>query len=80
MERCTDLRIYARLLSEAISSLLLKYLTRAVRAWYVRPVITGKTTYSEIEVIKGENAAEEMKRYDRARRTGFGSALYRVKR
>lgn len=49
-------------------------------AWYVRPVITGKTTYSEIEVIKDENAAEEMKRYDRARRSGFGSALYRVKR
>jgi len=48
--------------------------------WYARPVITGKTTYSEVEVIKDEAAAAEMKRYDASSRTGWGSSLHRVKR
>lgn len=48
--------------------------------WYARAVITGKTTYCEVEVIKDEAAAEEMKRYDTSGRTGWGSSLHRVKR
>ena len=28
--------------------------------WYARPVITGKTTYSEVEVIKDTNAIKEL--------------------
>jgi len=48
--------------------------------WYARAVITGKTTYCEVEVIKDEAAAEEMKRYDASGRTGWGSSLHRVKR
>lgn len=48
--------------------------------WYARAVITGKTTYSEVEVIKDTAAANEMRRYDRSGRTGWGSSLHRVKR
>jgi hypothetical protein len=48
--------------------------------WYARPVITGKTTYSEVEIIKDEDTAAEMKRYDASGRTGFGSSISRVKR
>ena len=52
----------------------------SVGKWYTRAVITGKTTYSEIEVIKDPEAAKEMKKIDKRGRTGFGSALYRVRR
>ena len=48
--------------------------------WYARAVITGKTTYSEVEVIKDTNAIKEMRRYDSKSRTGFGSSLYRVRK
>jgi len=51
-----------------------------VGKWYTRPVITGKTTYSEIEVIKDPETAKEMHKLDRRGRQGFGSALYRVRR
>ena len=47
--------------------------------WYARAVITSKTTYSEVEIIKDEDTAAEMKRYDASGRTGFGSSLHRVK-
>lgn len=47
---------------------------------YVRAVITGKTTYSELEVIKDPEAAEKMREWDSKGRTGFGSSLYRVQR
>ena len=36
--------------------------------WYARSVVTGKTTYSEVEVIKDEHTAAEMQRYDNAPR------------
>ena len=48
--------------------------------WYARAVITGKTTYSEVEVIKDTNTIKEMKRFDSKGRTGFGSSLYRVRK
>ena len=48
--------------------------------WYGRAIISGKTTYSEVEVIKDEDAAAEMKRYDSSGRTGWGSSLHKVKR
>lgn len=47
-------------------------------AVYVRAIITGKTTYSELEVIKDPEAAAEMRRWDNMGRTGFGSSLHRV--
>ena len=46
---------------------------------YARPIISGKTTYSELEIIKDPVAAEEMRRWDRKGRTGYGSSLYRVR-
>ena len=46
---------------------------------YARPVITSKTTYSEIEIIKDPVAAAEMRRWDSKGRTGYGSSLYRVR-
>jgi len=52
----------------------------SVGKWYTRPVITGKTTYSEVEVIKDPVTAKEMHKLDRRGRQGFGSALYRVRR
>jgi len=48
--------------------------------WYARAVITGKTTYSEVEVIKDSDSIKEMRRYDSKGRTGFGSSLYRVRK
>jgi phage FluMu protein Com len=52
----------------------------SVGKWYTRPVITGKTTYSEVEVIKDPETAKEMHKLDKRGRQGFGSALYRVRR
>jgi len=49
-------------------------------AVYVRPIISGKTTYSELEVIRDPATAAEMRRWDSMGRTGFGSSLHRVKR
>ena len=46
--------------------------------WYVRNVISGKTTYAETEVIKDPNIAKEMASMDR--RTGWGSNLHKVNR
>jgi len=46
----------------------------------VRTVITGKTTYSEIEVIKNKKTKEYLKRLEGKGRTGFGSMLYRGSR
>ena len=49
-------------------------------AVYARAIITGKTTYSEIEVIRDPAAAAEMRRWDSMGRSGFGSSLHRVTR
>ena len=49
-------------------------------AVYVRTVISGKTTYSEVEVITDPDVAADMRRYDSKGRTGYGSSLYRVSR
>ena len=46
----------------------------------VRAVITGKTTYSEWEVIKNKETKEQMKRLEGKGRRGFGSMLYRGSR
>ena len=46
--------------------------------WYVRNVITGKTTYCETEVIKDPEFAKEIAAMDR--RTGWGSNLHKVSR
>lgn len=43
----------------------------------VRSVITGKTTYSEVEVIKNKDTKEYLERLEGKGRTGFGSMLYR---
>ena len=45
---------------------------------YVRTIISGKTTYSEWEVIKNKDTKEYLKRLDSKGRTGFGSMLYRA--
>ena len=45
--------------------------------WYVRNVITGKDTYSETEVIKDPQLAQEM--YQMDRRAGWGSNLNKVR-
>lgn len=45
--------------------------------WYVRNVISGKTTYCETEVIKDASAAESIRKMDQ--RTGWGSNLYKVR-
>ena len=47
---------------------------------YVRTIISGKTTYSEIEVIKNKDTKEYLKKLDAKGRTGFGSCLYRASR
>ena len=47
---------------------------------YVRTIISGKTTYSEWEVIKNKDTKEYLKRLDAKGRTGFGSSLYRASR
>jgi len=46
------------------------------KKWYVRPVITGKTTYSETEIIKDPEVAKGLKEMDK--RVGWGSNLYKV--
>lgn len=46
--------------------------------WYVRNVISGKTTYCETEVIKDAQAAESIRKMDV--RTGWGSNLTKVSR
>ena len=44
--------------------------------WYLRNIISGKTTYSEAEIIKDPEVAAKMKKMDR--RAGWGSNLYKV--
>ena len=46
--------------------------------WYVRNVISGKTTYAETEVIKDPESAKTIAAMDR--RTGWGSNLHKVSR
>lgn len=46
--------------------------------WYVRNVISGKTTYCETEVIKDPESAKNIAAMDR--RTGWGSNLHKVSR
>ena len=46
--------------------------------WYVRNVISGKTTYAETEVIKDPEAAKTISNMDR--RLGWGSNLNKVRR
>ena len=45
---------------------------------YVRTIISGKTTYSEWEVIKNKDTKEYLRQLDSKGRTGFGSMLYRA--
>ena len=45
---------------------------------YVRTIISGKTTYSEWEVIKNKDTKEYLQKLDSKGRTGFGSMLYRA--
>jgi len=45
--------------------------------WYVRNVISGKTTYCETEVIKDPESARTIAAMDR--RTGWGSNLHKVR-
>ena len=46
--------------------------------WYVRNIISGKTTYCETEIIKDPRVAEGVAAMDR--RTGWGSNLHKVRR
>lgn len=46
--------------------------------WYVRNVITGKTTYCETEIIKDPASASAIRKMDK--RTGWGSNLHKVRR
>ncbi len=46
--------------------------------WYVRNVISGKTTYCETEVIKDPESARNIASMDR--RTGWGSNLVKVRK
>ena len=46
----------------------------------VRAVISGKTTYSEVEVIKNKQTKEYLKKLVGRGRRGFGSMLYRGSR
>ena len=46
--------------------------------WYVRNVISGKTTYAETEVIKDPESARTIAAMDR--RQGWGSNLHKVRR
>ncbi len=43
--------------------------------WYVRNIISGKTTYAETEVIKDPEAAGTIRKMDQ--RLGWGSNLYK---
>jgi len=45
--------------------------------WYVRNIISGKTTYAETEVIKDPDTAKSIAAMDR--RAGWGSNLYKVR-
>ena len=45
---------------------------------YVRTIISGKTTYSEWEVIKNKDTKEYLQKLDSKGRQGFGSMLYRA--
>ena len=47
---------------------------------YVRTIISGKTTYSEVEVIKNKDTKEYLQKLDSKGRQGFGSMLYRASR
>ena len=46
--------------------------------WYVRSIISGKTTYCETEIIKDPESAKIIASMDR--RTGWGSNLTKVGR
>jgi hypothetical protein len=46
--------------------------------WYVRNVISGKTTYCETEVIKDSESVKRIAAMDR--RTGWGSNLTKVRK
>ena len=46
--------------------------------WYVRNIISGKTTYCETEIIKDPEQALEIAAMDR--RAGWGSNLHKVTR
>ena len=46
--------------------------------WYVRNIISGKTEYSEAEIIKDPVLAESIKNMDK--RLGWGSNLNKVRR
>ncbi|MDA7492444.1 hypothetical protein N8445_00595 [bacterium] len=46
--------------------------------WYVRNIISGKTTYCETEVIKNPETARTIAAMDR--RAGWGSNLNKVRR
>jgi len=50
----------------------------SVGRWYVRNVISGKTTYAETEVIKDSETAKIISAMDR--RLGWGSNLNKVRR
>ena len=50
----------------------------SVSRWYVRNIISGKTTYAETEVIKNPETAKVIAAMDR--RVGWGSNLSKVKR
>tara|TARA_R110000851_G_scaffold101085_1_gene217072 strand:+ start:66 stop:296 length:231 start_codon:yes stop_codon:yes gene_type:complete len=45
-------------------------------AWYLRNIISGKTEYSETEIIKDPKQAAQMKEMDK--RVGWGSNLVKV--
>ena len=49
-----------------------------VSRWYVRNIISGKTTYAETEVIKDPNVAKSIAAMDK--RSGWGSNLHKVRR
>ena len=44
--------------------------------WYVRNIISGKTTYNETEIIKDDSVIEGLKKMDK--RAGWCSNLYKV--
>ena len=49
-----------------------------VSPWYVRNIISGKTTYCETEIVKDPVLAEDMRRMDK--RFGWGSNLHKVRK
>ena len=46
--------------------------------WYTRNIISGKTDYSELEVIKDSDTASRFRQMDK--RSGWGSNLVKVSR